>query len=794
MDELLPPPPKKEQAPVNNGGDGLLPPPPKKKMDAGTGISSETQSQPSQESGEPSLWQQTKTALGDLVFGAPLNTAIQNKEVANKYATEKAVEASKKTSASVTTLKQAQDAVQGDLAWDAIRANNPSLGNIEQVAQFDDQSGKYVPKDAFTVNADGNVQNQYTKEQLDSFDRTYRNAQRAATRDLNETPETMVAKRAANVAQLDAAKQQYQANVQELNKSFSALQELQKDELKNYGVTDAFMDGMAQTNAAVSLTLKAPQASDEDLINELEGYYIKQGALEKPQSMANTAAEVLGGQAIPLTATIGASLLTGGVGGGAVAIATGGAQGYGGNLMQGYMQARAQGQDPMQALATAKSFALHGAGTGAIEGGVGFINPFLKTGGLANKTLVQGVKSALVDAGIDGTVAMGMQVANNQYGQSLGLETNTLDGVLDQGAGEVAFSLGINALFGGAKKLAPKIHQQITFGLANSDVPSIQQAVDEAVKAGVVDAAKGQQVMDEIITTKKAVNKMPENLTEEQKFDLTPKMKEKDALTKQLETADDAFKPVIEGKIETLNREIQEEIGAPLTIKEQKAYETLQARKGDSEKPLTASEKSDLKHYEAREKKAEKVAEMQTEEAINNLADRIAKGEQITAAEDLQLQANNAEKLEAALKERAAKEVAPTKTYEVGDVVDLEPTITTPANENITTSEGADAATQGGTVQEDVTGTPDAEQVRAEQTQVAQDAAMGTGETVSVENAANVFEEHSAKRGNFAKDKVLSKFGNVKERAVSIIDNFDSMVSDLQALSDKGDIDFRIDC
>lgn len=716
---------------------------------------------PSTQNGyEPNFFERTLDYLGI----APIDYNAKNEALRKEQVQKNAVEASKKTAYSVTELQTAQKKLQtasNDLAagqsWDKLRATENPFGLSESVAIYDDQSGKYVPKDAFETNKDGNVQSKYSPSQLSEFDRVYRNSQK----ELLEAPEKVAEKRVQQQAavgnsakEVAAAAEKYKTNFEEQKQTYQALYELDKKPLSEYGIGDAFMEGMANTNAAVKLTLTAPQASDEDLINQLEGYYLNQSMTEKPQGLQYTASEMIGGQVVPLTATIGASLATGGVGGAATAIATSSAQGYGNNLMQGYAQARQQGQDPMQALTTAKDYAKFGAGTGAIEGGVGFINPFLKTGGLANKTLVQGVKSALVDAGIDGTVAMGMQIANNQYGQSLGLETNTLDGVLDQGAGEVAFSLGINALFGGAGKLAPKIHQQITFGLANSDVPSIQQAVDEAVKAGVVDASRGQEVMNEVISTNKAIKKMPEDLTEQEKFDLTPKMKEKDALVKQLEAADDAFKPAIEAKVEALNREIQEETGAPLTLKEQKAYEKLQERKSDSEKPLLPSEKAELKHYEAREKAAEKRAEQVVEQELEPT---------ITETENT-----------------------------VTDETSVTPSQGTDATPTTVLQEGTGEQTAAEPTTMD-TATPNAEQVGTDTPQVEADATMGTGEAVPVD-AASIFEEHSNKRGNFAKDKVLEKMGGLKDKAIAITDNFDSMIADLQARADKGEVAFRIDC
>jgi hypothetical protein len=344
---------------------------------------------------------------------------------------------------------------------------------------------------------------------------------------------------------------------------------------------------------------------DEQLSDELERIYISQATTERPEGLKYAGAEMVGGQILPMTLTVGGGLATGGVGGAAVAAATYGTMGYGQNLMQGYMQAREQGKTPDEAVEVAKSFAKAGAATGAAEGIIGYLNPFMRSGTLANKTLLKGVKTALTDGGLDATVAMGMQVANNQYGQGLGLEIGNLDGVLEQGAGELAFSLGMNALFGTAR-LKPEIHKALVYGLAQSDIGSIKMAVDAAVKEGVVDAARAGKNMDEILNAKKAFDVMPDNLPEETKVEVVPQMERKNQLEKELEDKDGSFAPAIEAEMEEIDRDIREKIGSALTEKEQKEYDKLKAG-GTEEKPLSTNEKAKLKHYERRVKQAEKI-------------------------------------------------------------------------------------------------------------------------------------------------------------------------------------------
>lgn len=524
---------------------------------------------------------------------APGTTELSIRETVGK-ANEDALAASKHYSKVSREKKELQDIVTGMPAADEIRTQFPGIGGLEQAAEYDDATDKYIPKDAIFINNDGNPQNKYTPAEIDAFDKKYRLAQKATVAEAGDSRENIQRK-------LQAAGMLEQAANKQLNDKYTVLKDLKRENLKEFGITDSFFEGMAQTDSNIKLAALAQQGDDIKLMDALETQYVTMGTNpEREDSGVNAIAGMAGGQVVPLTAVLGTGLVTGGIGGLAAGIASGGVNGYGSNLQQGYMQARSQGKSPEEALQIAKAYAPAGAAFGAAEGGLGAVNPFAKAGGaVANKALIQGVKTALVDAGMDGTVAMGMQIANNKYAQGLGLDVNTLDGVLEQGAGEVGFSLAVNMVFGGVK-LAPKIKEQLVYGLSQTDIGPIQTAVDEAVKAGVLDAAKGSEVLNDIVTTQGAVKTMPVDMSDDSKMELLPKVKQKQALIAELETTDEAFRPGIEAKLEVLDREIREDIGAPLTLKEQRAYEKLQEHKGDKEKPLSESEKAEVQHYEKR--------------------------------------------------------------------------------------------------------------------------------------------------------------------------------------------------
>jgi len=748
-EELLPPPPKRQQPQDSIGGTGeLLPPPPKKKENITPASTQPVQQRttPSAQSGVYNYsWSGGDKTPAKLSESKYTNTTYTESAPSEEQRiTQSAVEKSKKATQS---LKSYEGSLKDIGAIDAAMTFDNSFGggSFEGTGNvaYDAKTDTYSPANAYTTMADGSVVKNYPDEYLKEFDARFKSAKSEIK---NATPEQLPVmleqkKQAANIAA-----QQYNTDQAELAKDIASLKQIKSAQLGEFQIDDAFMNGMAQTNAAISIALKAGEKDDISLQDELERIYVQQMSQpELDRSIWNMGAEMLGGQVAPMATTIGTSFLTGGIGGAGVAMATYGTMGYGSNLIQGYIQGRQQGLEPKDAIAPAKDFAKVGAATGAIEGGIGFINPFMKAGGLANKTLVQGVKTALVDAGIDGAVAMGMQYANNQYGKSLGYNIEDMDGVLEQGVGEVGFSLAMNALFGGAAKLKPAVHKLLVNGLAQSDVSTIQGVVNKAIEDGVIDAARGQATLNQVLDTKKAYDKMPTELPQETRDAVLPDMERKIELEKQLEEKDDAFKPAIESEIEAVNRKIQEETGAPLTLKEQKAYEKLKERKSDSEKPLLPSEKAELKHYEAREKAAEKRAEKAIE-----------------------------------------KELEPT-------IIEKEAS----TNETTTSSEGTDVAAEGTTTEGQFgamdTRTPNAEQVATDTPQMEANAAMGTGEAVSVD-AASIFEEHSNKRGNFAKDKVLEKMGGLKDKAITITDNFDSMIADLQARADKGEVAFRIDC
>ncbi len=393
-------------------------------------------------------------------------------------------------------------------------------------------------------------------------------------------------------------------------------QALNRDKLTPLGFFDGFGEGMEQTTLSNTIADLYIGGKDEQLQTALENIYTDEVVFPKDKTTAGEAGELLGGQVKPLAVGVGGALvsesLTGnpllGIGAGAAYY---GRMGIGSGLMDAYSAARSQGKTQTEAYEIAQQQAKVAGAAGAVEGAVAAI-PFLgkPVSKIATATFRKAVTAGLKDNAIDAVVAGTSQVIQNKNLQRLGLDVETSRGVAENMAAEFILGAGMNLAFYGGSKLKPETYNSIITGIAKLPFTEIQTRVDEAVKMGVLDEAKAQNVMQDVVKTSAALNAMPE-LTEKQEAAVLPKVKQIQELERKNETLAGAFKEANEARIEQLNQEIHEDLGTGLSSKEQKEYDKLiekkEATDADGKKtPLLQSEKDKLKHYEARIERAGK--------------------------------------------------------------------------------------------------------------------------------------------------------------------------------------------
>ena len=375
------------------------------------------------------------------------------------------------------------------------------------------------------------------------------------------------------------------------------------------GIPDSFALGITESVKAIDLAKEMASGNDEKVGQILEDAYI-QNRLYGDRKTSQIS-QMLGGQAVPLGVSFATAIASGGNPFLTASVTSGvyGGMGAGMGAIQSYIELRNQGKSQTEALDVAKEMALVGGAGGVAEGVIGTT---LQAGKIATKVLglnkgfAKTLVTAMAEAGVDGTAAMGVQAADNLVAISKGIDRQVSDGVLEQGAMEVAFGAGYQVLFKGASKLTPKTYKKLVNQYAKFSTVVHQQVIDKAVKDGVISASEAKPILDDIVASNKAQEKLkgveiPEKV-ENEVIDLQIKIDE-------LEAKKDGASPIvlagIEKQIDELTLQGQIIAAIPLTAKERTELNKLQAAKDSN----TDYDKVRLKELEARQKAVQKADE-----------------------------------------------------------------------------------------------------------------------------------------------------------------------------------------
>ncbi len=397
------------------------------------------------------------------------------------------------------------------------------------------------------------------------------------------------------------------------------------------GIPDSFALGITESVKAIDLAKEMASGNDEKVGQILEDAYI-QNRLYGDRKTSQIS-QMLGGQAVPLGVSFATAIASGGNPFLTAGVTSGvyGGMGAGMGAIQSYIELRNQGKSQAEAREVAKEMALVGGAGGVAEGVIGTT---LQAGKIATKVLglnkgfAKTLVTAMAEAKVDATVAMGVQAADNLFAISKGIDRKVSDGVLEQGAMEVAFGAGYQVLFKGASKLTPKTYKKLVNQYAKFPTVVHQQVIDKAVKDGVISASEAKPILDDIVASNKAQEKLkgveiPEKV-ENEVIDLQTKI---DELEAQKKDASPAILPAIEAKIEALSSEIQIKAAIPLTSKERTELNKLQTAKDSN----ADYDKVRLKELEARQEAVQKAdEEAKAEEAKKVVEDKEKKEQKIT--------------------------------------------------------------------------------------------------------------------------------------------------------------------
>lgn len=628
--------------------------------------------------------------------------------------------------AQITAIGQPQTQEQVDIYNNLVKKRDQLLDtDVSERDIFKEQQVKFAPRDASSFDTASEYVS-YQKQMQQAFydfDKKKQAFDEGKSAYVGKTKLRDVLG-VANESSLkaDQLTQKIQQEQKEADLAIQAAQELNKGKLEKLGFYGGFEKGMESTTVANTVADFYATGNDEQLAKSLENIYTDAVVLPQESTGAGSVGEVLGGQVKPLAVGIGTSALnpTAGVVAGSLYY---GRLGLGGGLIDAYTTARSQGRTQPEALEIAKKQAISGGIGGLAEGAAGAITMGGKPlAQLATMPFKTAVKEALVDNGVDAIVAGANQIAQNKSLQMLGLDRDLSEGVVENMAAELAFGAGMNlAMYGGSKI---KGYGTIINGIAKLPLADMQTHVDGAVKAGVIDAAKGQQVINDVQQSKTAQEKLSAvEIPAEQEDKAIELQKNIDLLEEKKKNASPAVLPAIETQIADNTSELQTLLAIPLSETERLELNKLQTAR-DTNKNYDAQKLSAL---EARQKV------IQEKQNTQQNAKEQQSGTLRNEGEQVQTEGGS----------DSSMSIVNQTELQDGQSISQEEIVSTTEqplqNEEVTTtSQGADVVTEGTTTGGQQltavdTATPNVEQVTPDQTQVETNAAMGTGEDIPID-------------------------------------------------------------
>lgn len=343
----------------------------------------------------------------------------------------------------------------------------------------------------------------------------------------------------------------------------------------------------------------------------------------KPASVIGEGAQMVGGmlpyfvpgvglEAAGVTGTsalIGSSLTT--------ALMMGGSSGYD-NALQTYQEVLNKTGDKAQATEAASSMfdktGAVGAGTGLLLTGAGALGNNLsksilgkdlameieangyKNVGLADYLKYNGIHN------IPQSILFPVQkLADNVIGKAQGLDRQASDGLVESAVSAYAAGFAMNTLAFGWGKMKPKEQEVLTDGISKYAPDQAMLTLADASANKKINPQTANEIIKAIKDKSQAFKDVEHlNLSAEQEHLVVPKLVEINNLIDQSKKGNPALEMAAKPQIEGLTREVYEIIGTPLSEKEQKDYDALNAIKKDAEDKLDPNEKSRLKHYETR--------------------------------------------------------------------------------------------------------------------------------------------------------------------------------------------------
>ena len=292
--------------------------------------------------------------------------------------------------------------------------------------------------------------------------------------------------------------------------------------------------------------------------------------------------QMLGMEGIPMLKSSAAAIVTGAIPGAQAAVPLVAAaasapeyykRSYASAFRETYYTLRQRGVDEREALSTARKQAESegalGAAEGAISSAIG-AKIGLKTTPLVTSSGVKNALTNVVRAGgnfikenipegvTDATVAGTLQIAKNIEARDNGLDRDILDGVDENVAGELLFTVGVGALTkAGRVVLNPDTYSTIRSFVAMQPKEVVDAKIGEMVLTGQITPNKAKEITEEIEKAKVIDAKIPDEISDiAVRANIQTKIEKREDLKKKLQTVDEVFHAPIKEQIKTIDQEI----------------------------------------------------------------------------------------------------------------------------------------------------------------------------------------------------------------------------------------------
>ena len=301
-----------------------------------------------------------------------------------------------------------------------------------------------------------------------------------------------------------------------------------------------------------------------------------------PSGAASEFSQMLGMEGIPMIKSVAAAVITNAIPGAQIAAPYVAAfvtspeyfkRSYSTGLRQAYYNLREQGKPEQEALETARKQAESEGVYGAIEGAassfIGARVGFKPTPIVASKSLKDIAKNAILTGknfitdnlpeGIaDAGVAGSLQMAKNIEAINNGVDRDLFDGVADNVAGELSFTVGMGLLTkAGSTAINANTYKTVLSAISKQPKQNIDSKLGEMIVDGQITPQQADETAKRIEEFKSISSQVPDEVEDDaSRAEIVSKIEEKNKLETKLKSTNPVFHQEIKDKIKDIDQQI----------------------------------------------------------------------------------------------------------------------------------------------------------------------------------------------------------------------------------------------